>query len=108
VKRCFQIHPADNVATLLDDANREPLVVLGQPVQTIVEADEKISLGHKVALKPIAVDAPIIKFGAKIAIATATIKPGSWVHLHNCRSQLDERSNRLDIHSGVDKDTAYE
>jgi hypothetical protein len=29
------------------------------------------------------------------------IKPGAWVHVHNCRSEIDERSNQLNIHTEV-------
>jgi altronate dehydratase small subunit len=36
------------------------------------------------------------------------IEPGDWVHLHNCRSQLDERSGSFDIHTGAPEDNAYE
>lgn len=107
MKRCFQIHPADNVATLLEDADREPLQVIGQKPQVVIDAVEAIALGHKVALKSIAIDAPVIKYGATIALATIAIEAGQWVHLHNSRSQLDERSNRLDLHTGVAKDTVY-
>jgi hypothetical protein len=30
------------------------------------------------------------------------------VHLHNCQSQLDERSSTLDLHTGLPGDTRYE
>ena len=108
MKRCFQVHPDDNVATLLEDAEREPLMVLGQVPPVVIQAEDTIPLGHKVALKTITADSPIVKFGTTIALATTTIQTGQWVHLHNSRSQLDERSNRLDVHTGVATDIPYE
>jgi len=36
-----------------------------------------------------------------IGIATRRIEPGEWVHLHNCRSQLDERSGSFDVQTGA-------
>jgi hypothetical protein len=106
-KRCFQIHADDNVATVLQDVDCERLLVLGQ-IQHEVEAVEAIAMGHKIALKPIVPGTDVIKFGVPIALATTLIAPGQWVHLHNSRSQLDERSNQLDVHTGAATDTAYE
>jgi hypothetical protein len=108
MKRCFLIHPGDNVATLIEDADREPVQVVGAPDGATVAVAEAISLGHKVALAGIAPDGEIVKYGVVIGLATKPIAPGEWVHLHNCRSKLDERSSGLDPHTGATKDTAYE
>jgi hypothetical protein len=108
MKRCFLIHPGDNVATLVEDADRERLLVVGGPIGETVEAVEAISLGHKVALADIEPEGEIVKYGVVIGLATRPIVPGEWVHLHNCRSRLDERSAGLDLHTGAAKDTAYE
>jgi altronate dehydratase small subunit len=97
---CFKIHPEDNVATLMEDAPAGELQVVGGPSLSALEA---ISLGHKVSLLPIACDSPVIKYGVTIGLATRDIQAGEWVHLHNCRSLLDERSNTLDLHTGVPK-----
>jgi hypothetical protein len=105
--RCFQVNPADNVATALDDLALGPVAVLGASAGTTVVATEEISLGHKIALRQIAADEPIVKFGVPIGIATTAIAPGAWVHLHNCRSQVDERSSHLDLKTGAALDTAY-
>jgi len=108
MKRCFLIHPGDNVATLIEDADREALLVVGGADGETVEASEAISLGHKVALAGIEPEGEIVKYGVVIGLATTAIAPGDWVHLHNCRSRLDERSSGLDLHTGAAKDTAYE
>jgi altronate dehydratase small subunit len=98
MQQCFKIHPEDNVATLMEDARAGELQVVGGPSLSTLEP---ISLGHKVSLLPIACDSPVIKYGVTIGLATRDIQPGEWVHLHNCRSRLDERSSTLDPHTGV-------
>ncbi|MBC8353531.1 MAG: altronate dehydratase [Planctomycetes bacterium] len=42
-----------------------------------------IPLGHKIAIKPIAKDEPVLKYGQIIGFASETIGAGSWVHSHN-------------------------
>ena len=106
--RCFRVHAADNVATLLDDAGPGPLTVLGLESPQPIAAAEPIQLGHKVALADLAQDAPIIKYGVPIGRATRPIRRGQWVHLHNCRSGFDERSSTLDARTGAATDTRYE
>jgi hypothetical protein len=105
--RCFQVHPTDNVATALDDLAPGPAQVLGASAGTLVDAVEEILLGHKIALRRIEEGEAIVKFGVPIGIATAAIMQGAWVHLHNCRSQVDERSSHLDVKTGAALDTAY-
>jgi len=102
--RAFHIQSQDNVATLLDDAAPGSIEVIGATRAEII-ALEKISRGHKIALRDIAADDAVIKFGARIGHATKAIKPGAWVHLHNLASDLDERSSTLDLHTGAPTDT---
>jgi hypothetical protein len=107
--RCFQIHASDNVATLLDDADGgSPLRVLGGATERSIEAREKIQLGHKIALRDIPPGETIVKFGVPIGHATREIPAGAWVHLHNCTSLFDARSQTLDVHTGAATDTKYE
>ena len=104
----FQVHAADNVATLLADAAAgAALIVVGPAGKREIAAREVMALGHKIALAPIAEAEPVTKFGVVIGIATRRIEPGEWVHLHNCRSQLDERSGKFDVHTGAPGDNAY-
>jgi len=104
--RCFQVNAQDNVATMLEDG-AGMVDVLGQGPGRI-ELAEQIALGHKVALRDIRSGEPILKFGVAIGRATHDIRAGQWVHLHNCSSNLDERSQSLDVHSGATTDTRYE
>lgn len=102
----FQVHPDDNVATLLADAEGA-LEVRGASAQSLT-VRERIAASHKVALRDIAVAEAIVKFGVRIGHATRPIPRGAWVHLHNLSSDLDERSGTLDLHSGAPTDTRYE
>jgi hypothetical protein len=105
--RCFKLNPADNVATLLDDVAGGVVRVLGGGDATVT-ASEPIKLGHKIALCAIARGQAVVKFGVPIGRATADIAAGQWVHLHNCASELDQRSQTLDVHTGAVTDTKYE
>lgn len=106
--RAFQIQSNDNVATLLGDADVGEIEILGARPGKI-RSLEKIALGHKIALRDIAHGEAAIKFGVRIGRATKPIPGGSWVHLHNLASELDERSGTLDLQSGAptDTDSAY-
>lgn len=105
--RAFQIQPQDNVATMADDVPCGTVELTGAG-RGEISAHEKISRGHKVAVRDIAADEAIIKFGVRIGHATQPIPRGAWVHLHNLASDLDERSGTLDLHSGAPTDTVYE
>lgn len=104
----FQINPGDNVATLLVPAQPGPVTVRGAAGEKQIIAQEAIEHGHKIAIAPIAKGESIIKFGVVIGAATCAIHVGEWVHLHNCGSRLDERSNAFDVHTGVPEDVRYE
>lgn len=103
--RAFQIHPQDNVATLLDEAMPGDVEILGAAPREM-SLREKVERGHKMALCHIAANAAVIKFGLRIGHATQPVAAGTWVHLHNLASDLDERSATLDLHSGAPTDTA--
>ena len=104
----FQINADDNVATLLANTDPGPVIVRGSTGEKILNASEPIEASHKIAIAPIAENADVIKFGVVIGAATRAIAQGEWVHLHNCRSRLDERSNAFDVHTGVPEDISYE
>jgi tetrahydromethanopterin S-methyltransferase subunit H len=107
MKRCFQVNAEDNVATLLEDAGPEGVAVLGSAPNATIELLEPIKLGHKVCTRAAAEGDLIVKYGVPIGVAIKAIPTGAWVHLHNCASRVDERSNHLDVLTGVAKDTAY-
>jgi altronate dehydratase small subunit len=103
--RAFQIQTKDNVATLMDDAPAGAVEIIGAG-KASVNAVENIARGHKIALREIAANEAVIKFGVRIGHATRAIPRGAWVHLHNLASDLDERSGTLDLHSGAPTDTS--
>jgi len=73
----LQVHPEDNVVTLLDNNTACHCLADG----TTIAPD--IPFGHKVALCAIEVGAPIIKYGVSIGLATTAIGKGEHVHVHN-------------------------
>ncbi len=107
-KPSFQVDKADNVATMLSDAEAGDLILIrgGAAIMRLVALDG-ISLGHKVAIGEIPNGDFVVKYGVRIGIVTQSVKPGEWVHLHNCRSQVDERSSHLNYLSGAAQDTEY-
>lgn len=99
---CFQINAADNVATLLRDAEPGVEVHLwGEAATKTISPAQAIQAGHKVALCAVAEGAPIIKYGHTIGKATRAIARGEWVHLHNCYSLYDAASSALNLETGV-------
>lgn len=104
----FQIHGNDNVATLLDRAEPGPVFVHGACGEDVVMAREMIEAGHKIALAHIGAGQEVVKYGVVIGVASLTIYPGAWVHLHNCKSRMDERSGTFDVRTGLPEDTKYE
>lgn len=105
----FQVHDHDNVATLLEDVRTGDLLAhRGEGDNLTIRAQQEATAGHKIALRSISQGDPIVKYGAAIGLATADIRPGDWVHLHNCRSRYDSRSSHLDYNSGAPIETRYE
>jgi hypothetical protein len=108
MKKCFQVNPRDNVATVLENAGAKTVQVVGGDTASTVELQSAIKLGHKVALADIKSGDAIIKYGVRIGHAAKDIRRGEWVHLHNCASDFDERSGTLDGETGAPTDTKYE
>jgi altronate dehydratase small subunit len=105
--RGLRLHAADNVAVVLADVEPGPIHLMEPVDGCTIEVKEPITQGHKVALRPIGDGEAVVKYGVAIGFATAAIAPGAWVHTHNCRSGLDERSHTLDPRSGAPTDTRY-
>jgi altronate dehydratase small subunit len=104
---CYQVVDSDNVATALDDIPAGEAHIIGPESKWVLVIPHKVSAGHKVALRLIKPKEPITKFGMPIGHATQVIEPGHWIHLHNCASNNDERSQTLDPETGATSDTAY-
>ena len=52
-----------------------------------VTAQEPIPIGHKVALKDMAVGDTVYKYGADIGKVVAPIKAGAHAHVHNIKTK---------------------
>ena len=52
-----------------------------------VKAIDAVPLGHKVALKDIAEGETVLKYGADIGAAKATIRKGGHAHVHNMKTK---------------------
>ena len=76
-----QIHPDDNVASLLRDHTKGERPRLAD--RSVAELASDVPMGHKVALSQISIGDSVVKFGAVIGHATLGIEPGEHVHLHN-------------------------
>lgn len=57
----------------------------GQSVGSVRAVDD-IPLGHKIALRDLAVEKQVIEYGRPIGRATEAIYRGSHVHVHNLRT----------------------
>jgi altronate dehydratase small subunit len=103
----LRLHANDNVAVALDDAGVGDVTIVADGDRLPAVALECISRGHKIAIRAMEVGAPILKYGVVIGYATERIAAGAWVHTHNCKSGLDERSHTLDRHTGAPTDMKY-
>ena len=74
------LHADDDVAVVGLDTEAGTVLTLGGRELRTVDA---IGSGHKVALRAIAADDPVRKYGEIIGHATAPIAPGEHVHVHN-------------------------
>ena len=108
MQSAFQIDVKDNVATALEALEVGAVRLLGDATQETQLCVQAVPVGHKIAVRDIAVGDMIVKYGVVIGRATADIAAGSWVHLHVMCSNYDERSSHLDVLTGAPKDIVYE
>ncbi len=88
MKTCIQIRRDDNVANVLEAAEKDDsLSVAGLNSGSVVVAIEKIRCFHKIALLDIAKGADVVRDGYIIGRTTTAIRRGEWVHIHNLESK---------------------
>jgi len=97
MKKGILLHDAaDDVGVAVMDliAGEEIAVVTleGQPVKDIRLVSD-VPLGHKVAMRDLALEKPIIEYGRTIGAATTAIAAGEHVHVHNIKSLRWAASN---------------
>jgi galactarate dehydratase len=80
----IRLSPLDNVGVARSD------IVPGQAVgEGGVIARQNVPRGHKLALAEIAAGSTVIKYGQPIGVASAAIRSGEHVHLHNLSMRDD-------------------
>lgn len=80
----LKLNSRDNVAVCLEEVRAGDLVDISDG--SLVVARDNIPVGHKIALRDIGLDEPIIKYGEVIGLASTDIHVGEHVHIHNVRS----------------------
>ena len=83
-RRALRLANKDNVATSLEDIESGAVVLvrLGKDSEEIT-AREEIPFGFKIAVTDVPREAPVIKYGEPIGVASQDIKKGQMVHVHN-------------------------
>lgn len=85
MKSFLKINPNDNVAIAVKDLEK------GKVIEEFgLELKEDIKRGHKFSIKNINKDEDIIKYGMPIGHALDDIEKGSWVHVHNLKTNLSD------------------
>lgn len=80
------LNPKDSVGVALQDLSAGTPIVLDDGTSFTLQDD--IKRGHKFALKNIATDENVIKYGFTIGHATQPINQGAWLHTHNVKTNL--------------------
>lgn len=84
MRQALVLSDKDNVATALADLAAGTAVEVeakGSARSVTLRVD--VSFGHKFALAALAAGEPVVKYGYPIGRATAPVKPGDHVHVHN-------------------------
>jgi altronate dehydratase small subunit len=93
---------AETNAVIIDDKDNVAVVV--EPVKKgdqiawldkeknrhEINALEDITIFHKVAIKEIPADQPVVKYGEHIGLAATEIKTGEHVHEHNVKNHREK------------------
>jgi len=61
--------------------------VMEQDKEIQVRALNDIAIGHKLAIRPLAADDTVMKYGVDIGRAVAAIKVGEHAHVHNIKTK---------------------
>lgn len=81
--RLLRLSAADNILVATGKVDAGPASINGGGW---IEVVTTVTLGHKVAARQIVQGEKIIKYGVPIGSATADIRAGEHVHIHNMKS----------------------
>jgi len=88
VASVMRFHPSDNVVV----ACKAIAAGYSLAAENVVVASDIVA-GHKIAVRDMGVDAPVIRYGQVIGFARAPIKAGEHVHVHNCAFRNFQRDH---------------
>ena len=83
IKKFVLLNATDNVLVCCQTITAEELVIIDE---TSYVMNTVINIGHKIARQPISKNQKVFKYGVAIGSATADIKIGEHVHMHNMKS----------------------
>ncbi|MDE0969505.1 MAG: UxaA family hydrolase [Octadecabacter sp.] len=81
--RLIILMPEDTVVVVRCSISKGEILVINGAKITL---DVAVSMGHKLALRPMSVGDKVLKYGASIGSAIKDITVGDHVHLHNMKS----------------------
>jgi (2R)-sulfolactate sulfo-lyase subunit alpha len=91
VIHCVLHDAGDTVAVVVVEGVRAGTALTGWVMdddRTItLEARQDIPIGHKVALKDMAIGDAVIKYGIDMGKVTAAIRKGEHAHVHNIKTK---------------------
>ena len=79
----------DHVAVAVAEiAPQEEIVVvyLDDNGEERIRATAAVPYGHKVALRPLSANEPVIEYSTQVGVAREGIEPGDYVHTHNIKT----------------------
>lgn len=82
----LHVHERDNVIVTLKGFEAGESISHGTVTVTL---NQKVPVGHKVALRPIKQGENIIKYGFPIGRAKEKVEAGDWIHTHNVQTNLE-------------------
>jgi (2R)-sulfolactate sulfo-lyase subunit alpha len=88
----FVVHDeGDSVGVVVVEGVRAGATLTGwimdQDKELAVTARSDIPIGHKLAIKPLAKDATVVKYGTDIGRVVADIAVGEHAHVHNIKTK---------------------
>jgi hypothetical protein len=88
----IRLHPRDNIVVCCRAVRAgERLLIDG----TDLVVTQNVDLGHKLALIALEVGENVFKYGMPIGSITIATAPGSWVHMHNMKSDYIAAHTRI-------------
>lgn len=87
MKQLIKINSRDNVVIALQHFTAGQSITVDDVTITLLNDIER---GHKIALNDIQAGEDVIKYGYPIGEATASIKQGEHVHVHNVKTKLKD------------------